>query len=228
MYLKKHHVLLVSLALLSAGSTTAQQAKQRRNIEWYLKALPDSCFDLCDWRGAMASATIKTLDNRNGYTGFKRNELEPDFFQAALFKTKNGGDYVAVSTRECEAFACFNPRSYIFHYTSNGWEEAEAGFFSGISKRMFYEDTSLYRLLDEYAGYFKLNYILPRKGKLVKVELEVCEYIAIDHPEVSETDYEKLVKYKQPVYLLWNAAAQRFERIMKPGAGGQKTEGRSG
>lgn len=211
---KKSSLLAVLILIISAGST-AQNNNAKRNIESYFQVLPDSCFNLCDWRNGMAEAGIKTLDNKNGYIGFKRNEQEPDFFQAALFKTKNGEDFVAVSNRECEAFACFNPRSYFFRRQEDGWVQADAGFFSGINTRMFYPDTAVYHLLDNYAGYFKFNYILPRKGKLIKVELEVCEYIAIDHPEVSESDYEKLVNEKKIVYLLWDPRAGRFIVLAK-------------
>jgi hypothetical protein len=208
-------LLLAFTALLIPAVSAAQANKTKQNIEFFFKLLPDSCFALCDWRNSMAEAGIKTLDNKNGYIGFKRNNQEPDFFQAALFKTKAGQNYVAVSTRECEAFACFHPRSYFFFRQEEGWAPADADFFAGINTRMFYPDTAVYHLLDTYPGYFKFNYILPRKGKLVMVELDVCEYIAIDHAEVTEGQYQQLVSEKKTIYLQWDAVTGRFMRSSK-------------
>lgn len=215
-------ILLLAAALFAAIAAPAQPDKNKPDIETCFNLLPDSCFSLCDWRGSMAGAGIRTLDVKNGFIAFRRNEEEPDFFQAALFKSKSGQRYVAVNNRECESFACFNPRSYFFLLNGDQWTAADANFFSGINTRLFYTDTSVNRLLDTYPGYFKFDYRLPRKGTLVTVELDVCEYIAIDHPEVTDEQYQQLISGKRTIYLQWDAAAAKFLLLTALPAGKQR------
>lgn len=210
----KVYSAVIMILLLQAGSAAAQKDNGRQDIETYFSQLPDSCFYLCDWRKGMAETGIRTLDNSNGFISFKRRKEETDFFQAALFKGSNNKRFVAVSTRECEAFACFNPRSYFFQRQRQGWIKADSLMMADADLQLFYRDTSFYPMLEKYKGYFHYNYILPRKGTTIKVELEVCDYITEDHPEVTAALYQQLVKEKQPVLLVWNRKANRF-RVMK-------------
>ncbi|MEI2738096.1 MAG: hypothetical protein V9F01_04875 [Chitinophagaceae bacterium] len=199
--------------LLLAGGAAAQNDNSGNDIETYFNQLPDSCFYLCDWRKGMAETGIRTVDIRNGFISFKRRKDEIDFFQAAVFKGSNSKRFVAVSTRECEAFACFNPRSYFFLRQKEGWVQADSVLTGGVNLQFFYSDTSVYPLLEKYKGYFHYNYILPRKGTTIKVELEVCDYITEDHPEVTDTQYLQLVKKKQPVLLVWSRLTNRFRLV---------------
>jgi len=163
----------------------------------------------------MAETGIKTVDIVNGFISFKRRKEEIDFFQAALFKGSSNKKFVAVSTRECEAFACFNTRSYFFLRQKEGWVQADSLLKAGVKLKLFYSDTSVPHLLEKYEGYFHYNYVLPRRGTVIQVELEVCDYITEDHPEVTNIQYQKLVKVKRPVSLIWNRLANRFTVMRK-------------
>lgn len=154
------------------------------------------------------------MDIKNGFISFKRRNEEIDFFQSAVFKGSNSTKFVAVSTRECEAFACFNPRSYFFQWQKQGWRKADSLLMPAAYLPLFYQDTLVYPLLEKYKGYFHYNYILPRKGTTIKVELEVCDYIKEDHPEVTDVNYQQLIKEKRPVFLVWNRQTNSF-RLMK-------------
>lgn len=206
---------LTVLILLLSFCGSAQKNNTTWDIESCFNRLPDSCFNLCDWRNEMAAVGIKTIDKQNGFLSFKRHKEEHDFFQAALFKGSNKGHYVAVSTRECEAFACFHPRSFFFVRQKETLVQADSILFSGITTLLFYQDTSLGKLSEDYQGYFRFNFILPQKGTTVRVELDICDYLTEDHPAVSEMQYQKLISEKKTILLQWHPKENRFRIINK-------------
>jgi hypothetical protein len=46
---------------------------------------------------------------------------------------------------------------------------------------------------------------------MLRVELAVYDYLIVDHPEVSDFEYKKLLSEKQTVLLQWNRIANRFQ-----------------
>jgi hypothetical protein len=188
----------------------AQPKNNKLNIEAYFNLLPDTCFYLCNWRGEIAKSVFKTIDNKKGFLAIKRMKNEHDFFQMALFKGKKKEDYIAVSTRECESPACFRPSSFFYQYKMGKWLKADSILFAGIKLELFYSDSSDYNLLKTY-GYYKYNYILPQQGTTIRIELELCDYRTTDHPEVTEQQYEKLVRNNKSVYLAWDSNRNNFQ-----------------
>ncbi|MEL7121743.1 MAG: hypothetical protein AAFO07_20000 [Bacteroidota bacterium] len=187
----------------------AQQDKLGNNVQFYFDHLPDTCFYLCDWRDNNVYSKEKIVDIRNGFIAFKTGKDFPDAFQIALFKGNNK-DVIVVSNRECEAFACFTPTSFFYIYENNNWIEASKIILPRISTNLFYDDSSNSDLLDKY-GYFRYDFILPQFGTTIKIELDICDYLQVDYPEVTDQQYDRLIDEKKSVNLVWDRHSNKFE-----------------
>ncbi len=201
-------ILLFSLTFVHLSF--AQKNNPNQNIITYFNNLPDTCFQLCDWRfSEMQSNAIKTVDVKNGFLSFRHKGQEYDAFQIALFKGVDN-DFIAVSTKECEAFACFTPTSFFYKYENETWTPVDSIILPNI-KSLFYSDSSNTLLMDKYKSYFNLQYRLPQNGFVVKIELDICDYLQFDYPEVTDYQYDKLINGKKNVYLEWNKASNKFQ-----------------
>jgi hypothetical protein len=202
-------IIFINIIILIEFNSFAQSSGSPRDIKFYFDHLPDSCFKLCNWRDPDRHYFEKIVDVKNGFISFKRDKDFPDFFQMALFKGSNNIDVIVVSNRECEAFACFTPTSYFYQYKNNVWIPADNEIFPKITPENFYKDSYNYDLLNKY-GYYSYNFILPQNGTKIKIEIDICDYLQEDHPEVTDDQYKRLVNERMIIYLNWNNKSNRF------------------
>ncbi|MEL6720775.1 MAG: hypothetical protein AAFO82_05310 [Bacteroidota bacterium] len=201
-------LLIVGLNFCSFG----QNNKQRRDIQFYFDNLPDTCFYLCDWRAFEEELHgKKVIDIRNGFMSFKFDGGVSDHFQIALFRGTNDKDIIAVSTRECEVPNCFNPTSFFFLYEDGNWIEADTFLLPEITIELFYDDPLNSKLANKYKSFFDYDYLLPRYGTEIKIELSICDYLQFDHPEVTDQQYDQLIQEWKPVYLKWEKSSNQFK-----------------
>lgn len=153
----------------------------------------------------------KVIDIRNGFLSFNSHEGFSDDFQLVLFKGTNNKDIIAVSTRECEVFDCFTPTSFFFIYENGKWVKADTMLLPEITTELFYNDSSNSDLLNKYDGYFRYHYLLPRYGTEIKIELDICDYLQVDYPRVTDQQYDKLIQKRKPVYLKWEKDSNQFK-----------------
>ncbi|MEM8527529.1 MAG: hypothetical protein AAGG68_23005 [Bacteroidota bacterium] len=209
----KRSTLFSFIILLSFHSFS--QSKQKRDIQFYFDNLPDTCFQLCKLKvPSVMSSHRKVLDIRNGFISFKQwpyDDNDPASFQAALFKGSDNKDIIAVSTRSCgDMFACFYLNSFFYIYEDGNWVKADTLLLPEITLKLFYDDSSNSNLLNKY-GHFEYHYILPRYGTEIKIELSICDYLTFDNPEVTDEQYDKLIREKKVVYLKWEKSSNQFK-----------------
>ncbi|MCB0477226.1 MAG: hypothetical protein KDC84_03630 [Crocinitomicaceae bacterium] len=168
-----------------------------QSIEDYFQQIPDSVFQLCNWRdtseNGIANHSIKTLDIKNGFIGFKRNEEEHDFFQAAVYRGSEGQSFILIRNQACEHCCCEEPKTFVYLVENGKWKNVTSTHFPKMELKDFITQDILLKNYGDVNNYAEIQVQIPQHGTVSIAKVLFCDYVVED--EIISSDlYERIEK----------------------------------
>jgi len=190
--------------------------KNPQNILDYYKLLPSKYINYRDGDDEFLGykANITTLDIDNGYIAYKNKTYASiPLFSCTIFKDVTGKYTLAVNNVHTNNNYSYREHAtYFLQYDNGNWIDVSEKVLPKVPSNLFYKNAKLGAVAVEYTnsqhGVYDYCYLLPQKGTLLKVYLELPE--TQTKRAVTDTDFEKLQLKSMPVDLAWDKTTATF------------------
>lgn len=195
------------------SSASSRMEKMHWNVSDYFSNLPERYFTFFG-DGPTAdnlSSMYKIEDVQNGYIALlERKETKIPWFVMAIFRSSSHGTLVAVSNRHDDT-VCSWYDTFILKKEGGEWIDVSKAVLPELSPALFYRSPQWPQFLadnpstTQYSYHFKF----PRKGTIVELTMNVCDFIE-DAPPLQEQEAAELLHPDFSFRLKWSAQHGKF------------------
>ncbi|MEZ5428588.1 MAG: hypothetical protein R2747_20245 [Pyrinomonadaceae bacterium] len=206
---------LIIFSLLFLFPVNAQKPADWK-ISDYLKNLPTEFKTFSGDFASEPNEKTTVIDDRNGYAVYLSSEAKDAFpiLEMALFKDARGQHLLVVSNLQSDPVCNFY-QTFFLRRDGEKWLEVRDQVLPDLKLTMFFREA---KTALEFEKDYKragnsdpldLHFYPPRKGTVLKVALEFCDYVPDDLS--GEIDLQKFTDQRKTVALGWDKGKGVFK-----------------